>query len=30
MRAEEQTEGAVERADALFHTDVEPWCAEIF
>ena len=29
-RAEELTRGAVARADALFATDVEPWCAEIF
>ena len=29
-RAEELTEDAAERADALFHTDREPWCAEIF
>jgi predicted acetyltransferase len=30
LRAEELTEGAAERADVLFTTDVEPWCAEIF
>src|SRR3954447_7929668 len=29
-RAEELAEGAVARADALFATAVEPWCAEIF
>jgi predicted acetyltransferase len=29
-RAEELTEGAADRADALFDTNVEPWCAEIF
>ena len=29
-RAEELSEGAVERADALFRTDAEPWCAEVF
>jgi Sterol carrier protein domain len=29
-RAEELVDGAVERADALFRTDAEPWCAEIF
>jgi predicted acetyltransferase len=29
-RAEELVAGAVERADALFRTDAEPWCAEIF
>jgi predicted acetyltransferase len=29
-RAEELTEGAAVRADALFRTDVEPWCPEIF
>jgi hypothetical protein len=30
LRIEELRPGAVERADALFRTDVEPWCAEIF
>jgi predicted acetyltransferase len=30
LRVEELRPGAVERADALFRTDVEPWCAEIF
>src|SRR5581483_3042948 len=29
-RATELTSGAAERADALFATTVEPWCAEIF
>jgi predicted acetyltransferase len=29
-RARELVAGAVERADALFHTSVQPWCAEIF
>jgi len=29
-RAQELTEGAAVRADALFRTNVEPWCAEIF
>jgi predicted acetyltransferase len=29
-RAEELVPGAVERADALFRTDAEPWCPEIF
>ena len=29
-RAQELVEGAVDRADALFRTSVEPWCAEIF
>lgn len=29
-RATELTAGAVERADALFRTSVQPWCAEIF
>jgi len=29
-QAEELTRGAVARADALFATDVEPWCPEIF
>jgi predicted acetyltransferase len=29
-RAQELTEGAVFRADALFRTNVEPWCPEIF
>jgi len=29
-RAHELVEGAVERADALFRTGAEPWCAEIF
>jgi predicted acetyltransferase len=30
FRAEELTEGAVRRADALFATAVDPWCCEIF
>jgi predicted acetyltransferase len=30
LRAEELTESAARRADALFATGVEPWCAEIF
>ena len=30
LRVEELRPGAVERADALFRVDVEPWCAEIF
>jgi predicted acetyltransferase len=29
-RIEEATEGAVARADAMFRTDVRPWCPEIF
>ena len=29
-RATELAAGAVERADALFRTSVQPWCAEIF
>lgn len=29
-RAEELTSAAAERADALFHTTVLPWCPEIF
>ena len=29
-RITERVSGAVERADALFSTAVEPWCAEIF
>ena len=29
-RAEELVGGAAERADALFRTDAEPWCPEIF
>jgi predicted acetyltransferase len=29
-RAEELTEGAAARGDALFSTGIEPWCAEIF
>ena len=29
-RAQELTDGAAVRADALFRTSVEPWCAEIF
>jgi len=29
-RAEGLTEGAAERADALFATGLDPWCAEIF
>ena len=30
FRAEELVDGAIERADALFATSIEPWCAEIF
>jgi predicted acetyltransferase len=30
LRLEELRPGAVDRADALFRTTVEPWCAEIF
>ncbi len=30
FRAEELAEGAAARADALFATAVDPWCAEIF
>ena len=30
FRAEELVDGAVARADALFATSIEPWCAEIF
>jgi predicted acetyltransferase len=29
-RAQELTEGAAVRADALFGTSIEPWCPEIF
>jgi predicted acetyltransferase len=29
-RAEELSPGAAERADALFGTAIQPWCAEIF
>ena len=29
-RATELTPGAFVRADALFATDVQPWCVEIF
>ena len=29
-RARELTNGAAERADALFRTNVAPWCPEIF
>jgi predicted acetyltransferase len=29
-RLQELTDGAVARADALFHTTIAPWCAEIF
>ena len=29
-RADELTESAAARADALFRIDVAPWCAEIF
>jgi predicted acetyltransferase len=29
-RVEEVTPGAVARADALFRTDLKPWCPEIF
>jgi predicted acetyltransferase len=30
FRAEELVEGAIDRADALFATSIDPWCAEIF
>ena len=30
LRLEELRAGAVDRADALFRTTAEPWCAEIF
>ena len=30
LRLEELRPGAVGRADALFRTAAEPWCAEIF
>ena len=30
LRVEEVTKGAVARADALFRTDLHPWCPEIF
>ena len=30
LRVEELRPGAVDRADALFRTGAEPWCAEIF
>jgi sterol carrier protein len=30
FRAEELRDGAIERADALFATSLEPWCPEIF
>jgi predicted acetyltransferase len=29
-RVEEVVEGAVERADSLFRTSAQPWCAEVF
>jgi predicted acetyltransferase len=29
-RAVELREGGVERADALFATGIQPWCAEVF
>ena len=29
-RAHELTAGAADRADALFRTNIEPWCPEIF
>ncbi len=29
-RVEEAAEGAIARADALFRTDLKPWCPEIF
>jgi predicted acetyltransferase len=29
-RAQELTEGAADRADALFRTNIAPWCPEIF
>jgi predicted acetyltransferase len=29
-RAHEFTDGAADRADALFRTNIEPWCPEIF
>ena len=30
LLVDELTPGAAARADALFRTGVEPWCAEIF
>jgi predicted acetyltransferase len=30
LRVRERREGALARADALFHTDRKPWCPEIF
>jgi predicted acetyltransferase len=30
LRVEERVPGAVERADELFRTGAQPWCAEIF
>jgi predicted acetyltransferase len=30
FRVEEMREGAITRADALFHCDRAPWCPEIF
>jgi predicted acetyltransferase len=30
LRAQELTDGAAERGDALFRTGIQPWCAEIF
>jgi predicted acetyltransferase len=30
LRAEELTDGAAARADALFSTGIDPWCPEIF
>jgi predicted acetyltransferase len=30
FRVEEIVDGAIARADALFTTSIEPWCAEIF
>jgi predicted acetyltransferase len=30
FRAEELVDGAIARADALFATSIDPWCAEIF
>jgi hypothetical protein len=30
LRIEELTPGGVERADALFHSALHPWCPEIF
>jgi hypothetical protein len=29
-RIEERTEGALRRADAMFGSDVAPWCPHVF